>query len=67
MAEDLLLYHSMAELDYLDGWARLTWMQYGSISRSLWLSGEMRALIEDSKAYWYDRCGASPPPPPFLS
>ena len=38
----------MAELDYLDGWARMTWMQYGSISQSLWLNGEMAASIEDS-------------------
>ena len=45
---DLLLSHSMTELDYLDGWARLTWMQYGSISQSLWLNGEMAASIEDS-------------------
>ena len=43
-----MLSHSMAELDYLDGWARMTWMQYGSISQSLWLNGEMAASIEDS-------------------
>ena len=54
---DLMLQYGVTELNYLDAYARLTWLQYGSIAWSLWLNGEMMDAIKDVRDYWYGRRG----------